>query len=137
MAKKKKKSYGIYKNGLEKYCGDSLKKNKYKFKYEEQFVLVEGFYYPSDQFKSVPKNKDLVNATGKKTLPIKYRPDFFLPDEKVFIETKGFVRANDSFPLRWKLFLKFLMDSGMSDHAVFIPKNRSQVDEIIKYLSER
>lgn len=134
---KKKKSFGIYKNGLEKYCGDSLKQFKYKFKYEEQFILVEGFNYPSDHFKSVPKNKSLVEVTGRKTLPIKYKPDFYLPDEKVFIETKGFVRANDSFPLRWKLFLKYLMDSGMSDHALFIPKNKSQVDEIITYLKSR
>lgn len=137
MAKKKTKSYGKYKNGLEKYCGDSLKNAGYKFEYEAQFVLVEGFNYPSDHFKSVPKNKELVNVTGKKTLPIKYKPDFYLPKDKVFIETKGFVRANDSFPLRWKLFLRFLMDSGMSDHAVFIPKNKAQVDEIITYLNNR
>ena len=134
---KKKKSYGIYKNGLEKYCGDSLKKNKYKFKYEEQFTLVEGFTYPSDYYKSVPKNKDLVNATGKKVLSIKYKPDFYLPKEKVFIETKGFVRANDSFPLRWKLFMQYLMNNGMGDHALFIPKNKAQVDEIITYLNLR
>lgn len=137
MAKKKTKSYGKYKNGLEKYCGDSLKNAGYRFEYEAQFVLVEGFNYPSDHFKSVPKNKELVNVTGKKTLPIKYKPDFYLPKDKVFIETKGFVRANDSFPLRWKLFLRFLMDSGMSDHAVFIPKNKAQVDEIITYLNNR
>lgn len=134
---RKKKSYGLYKNGLEKYCGDSLKQFKYKFKYEEQFILVEGFTYPSDYYKSVPKSKELINATGKKILPIKYRPDFYLPEEKVFIETKGFVRANDSFPLRWKLFMAFLMNSDMSDHALFIPKNKSQVDEVITYLRNR
>lgn len=133
----KKKSFGRYKNSLEKYCGDSLKQSGHKFEYESQFILVEGFTYPSDHYKSVPKKKELVNATGKKTRPIKYKPDFYLPDRKAFIETKGFVRANDSFPLRWKLFLRFLMDSGMSDHAVFIPKNRSQVDEIIKYLNDQ
>ena len=134
---KKKKSFGIYRSGLEKYCGDSLKQHKYKFDYEQEFVLVEGFTYPSDYFKSVPKNKELVNATGKKVLPIKYKPDFYLPKEKVFIETKGFVRANDSFPLRWKLFMGYLMSAGMSDHALFIPKNKGQVDEIMKYLNSR
>lgn len=133
----KKKSYGKYKNGLEKYCGDSLKGSGHKFEYEPQFTLVDGFTYPSAYFKSVPKKKDLVDATGKKILPIKYKPDFYLPKEKVFIETKGFVRANDSFPLRWKLFMVFLMNSGMGDHDLFIPKNKSQVDEIIKYLNER
>jgi len=84
-----------------------------------------------------PKKPELVNVTGKKTLPIKYKPDFYLAEEKVFVETKGFIRANDSFPLRWKLFLRFLIESGMSDHAVFIPKNKKQVDEIITYLNNR
>ena len=133
----KKKNFGIYKNGLEKYCGDSLYNAGYKFEYEPQLTLVEGFNYPSPHFKSVPKNKSLVEVTGRKTLPIKYKPDFYLPEEKVYIETKGFVRANDSFPLRWKLFLMYLMNSGQSDHALFIPKNKGQVDEIITYLKNR
>lgn len=133
----KKKSYGKYKNALEKYCGDSLKQKGHLFQYEPQYVLVGGFHYPSDHYKSVPKKSELVNVTGKKTLPIKYKPDFYLPEEKIFIETKGFVRSNDSFPLRWKLFLKYLIDSDMADHAVFIPKNKKQVDEIIRYLSNR
>jgi len=125
----KKKSYGKYKNALEKYCGDSLKQKGHLFQYEPQYVLVGGFHYPSDHYKSVPKKSELVNVTGKKTLPISYKPDFYLPEEKVFIETKGFVRSNDSFPLRWKLFLKYLIDSDMADHAVFIPKNKKQVVE--------
>ena len=132
-----KKSYGKYKNALEKYCGDSLKQKGHLFQYEPQYVLVGGFHYPSDHYKSVPKKSELVNVTGKKTLPIRYKPDFYLPEDKVFIETKGFVRSNDSFPLRWKLFLKYLIDSDMADHAVFIPKNKKQVDEIIRYLSNR
>jgi hypothetical protein len=133
----KKKTYGKYKNGLELYCGEALSNNGYNFIYEHKLTLVEGFHYPSPHFKSVPKNKALVEVTGKKTLPISYKPDFFLPEEKVFIETKGFVRANDSFPLRWKLFLKYLMEAGMEDHSLFIPKNRKQVDEIITYLKNR
>ena len=36
----------------------------------------------------------------KKILPIKYKPDFVGRD--FVIECKG--RANESFPLRWKLF---------------------------------
>jgi hypothetical protein len=40
----------------------------------------------------------------KKVLNIKYTPDFI--GEDFIIETKG--RANESFPLRWKMF-KYLM----------------------------
>ena len=38
----------------------------------------------------------------KKYLPIKYTPDFI--GDNFIIETKG--RANESFPMRWKLFKK-------------------------------
>ena len=60
----KKKSYGKYKNALEKYCGDSLKQRGHLFQYEPQYVLVGGFHYPSDHYKSVPKKSELVNVTG-------------------------------------------------------------------------
>ena len=40
----------------------------------------------------------------KKYLPIKYTPDFI--GEDFIIETKG--RANESFPIRWKLFKRLL-----------------------------
>lgn len=131
----KKKNLGIYKSGLEKYCADQLKAHNIKFEYEPKYVIVEGFYYPSTYFKSVPKQKLMVDRTGKKQLDITYRPDFVLPHNNVFIETKGFVRANDSFPLRWKLFMKYLMENGMSHYKLFIPKNQKQVNQIIDLLT--
>jgi len=132
---KKKKDLGIYKNNLEYYCGSTLDKNGYKFNYEERFIIMEGFTYPSSYYKSTPKSKKLIDATGKKILPISYKPDFVIHKEKVIIETKGFVRANDSFPLRWKIFMDFLMKTGMADYRLFIPKNQKQVDEIIEILN--
>lgn len=129
--KSKKKDLGRYRNRLEKYCGDTLTALGIPFDYEPQFTVLEGFNYPSMHFKSVPKNSLLVDITGKKTLPIRYKPDFVLHEHKVIIETKGFVRANDSFPLRWKLFMKYLMDNGMEDYRLFIPKSQKQVNQII------
>lgn len=133
---RKKKDLGVYKNNLEFYCGKTLEKNGYDFNYEEKFVIMEGFTYPSMYFKSTPKSKSLIDATGKKILPITYKPDFVLHKDRVIIETKGFVRANDSFPLRWKIFMQFLMRSSMSDYRLFIPKNQKQIDEIIKILND-
>ena len=127
----KKKNLGKYKSCLEKYCADQLTANNIPFEYEPKYVIMEGFNYPSMYFKSVPKQSLMVDRTGSKQLPITYRPDFVLPHNSVFIETKGFVRQNDSFPLRWKLFMKFLMDNGMSHFSLFIPKNQKQVDQII------
>ena len=49
------------------------------------------------------------------------------------IETKGFVRANDSFPLRWKLFMKYLNDNKIR-YSLYIPKNKDQVDKVIQLI---
>jgi len=95
---------------------------------------MEGFKYPSPYFKATPKSKELKDASSRAILPITYKPDFHLPKEKVIIETKGFVRANDSFPLRWKMFMNYLMSEGMSDYKLFIPRNKTQVNEIIQIL---
>lgn len=132
----KKKDLGRYRSGLEKYCGDTLEKNGYAFDYEPKYVIVEGFDYPSTYFKSVPKKELMVDKTGKTQLPITYKPDFVLPHNSVIIETKGFVRRNDSFPLRWKLFMRFLAESGMGHFRLFIPRNQKQVDQIINFLKD-
>ena len=133
---RKKKDLGRYRSGLEKYCGDTLTSNGIKFDYEPKFVIMEGFHYPSMHFKSVPKQTLLVDVTGKKTLPITYKPDFVLHEHKIIIETKGFVRGNDSFPLRWKLFMRHLMETGMGDYRLFIPKNQKQVNQIIDLIKD-
>ena len=129
MAKKK---HGRYSSGLEKYCAEQLESNNIDYEYEPKYKIVDGFNYPSTYYKSVVK-KELMVEKSKKILPITYKPDFLLPNKNAFIETKGFVRRNDSFPLRWKLFMKFLNESEMSHYRLFIPRNQKQVDQIIKF----
>ena len=46
----------------------------------------------------------MVNRGEKIILPIKYTPDFI--GKGFIIETKG--RANESFPMRWKMFKKYI-----------------------------
>lgn len=133
---KKKKDLGRYASGLEKYCAEQLESNGIQYEYEPKYTIMEGFNYPSTYYKSVPKKEFMVDKTSSKCLPITYKPDFLLPTKSVFIETKGFVRRNDSFPLRWKLFMKFLVDSGMGHFRLFIPRNQKQVDQIIKFLED-
>ena len=137
MAKKNKSNkLGKYASGLEKYCGDSLQAAGYKFNYEQKFTIMEGFNYPSPYFKSTPKSKEMKDVSSRKILPITYKPDFYLPEYKTFIETKGWVRPNDSFPLRWKIFMNYLKGNDMDDHTLFIPKNKEQVDAIINQLNQ-
>lgn len=130
----KKKDLGRYRSGLEKYCGDTLDAEGFTYLYEPKYVIVEGFDYPSTYYKSVPKKELMVDKTASKQLPITYKPDFVLPHNSVIIETKGFVRRNDSFPLRWKLFMRYLMKEDMSHFRLFIPRNQKQVDQIINLL---
>lgn len=132
----KKKDLGRYRSGLEKYCAEQLESNGIEYEYEPKYTIMEGFNYPSAYFKSVPKKSLMVDRTSSAQKPITYKPDFLLPTKSVFIETKGFVRRNDSFPLRWKLFMRFLLDSGMGHFRLFIPRNQKQVDQIISYLKD-
>ena len=89
-------------SGLERYCYLALKKAKLFEKYEEEkFQLIESFS-PSNEFYERQSNGkgEFRNRGGKKVLGISYKPDFTGRD--YIIECKG--RANESFPLRYKLF---------------------------------
>ena len=121
------------KSGLEVYCYDALKSAKLDFEYEpESFVLVENFRYPSTYHKSTNKRPDMLNKTGMVVLPITYTPDFVSHKHKFVIETKGYARQQHTFPLRWKLFLKYLVDNDMDEYMLFVPKNSKQVDHAIQ-----
>ena len=60
-----------------------------------------------------------------------YTPDFV--GDKWIIETKG--NPNDAFPLRWKLFKKYLVDHDLI-YDLYVPRNHKQIDETIKQIKE-
>lgn len=133
--KTRAKSTGPYKSGLEAYCAEALKESGIHFEYEKhKYVLQESFKGPESYYKSVPKKGELVDSSNKAILQIIYTPDFVSYEHKFIIETKGYVMSDD-FPLRWKMFLKHCKENGMYDWHFFIPKNKSQVDEAIKIIS--
>jgi len=70
---------------------------------------------------------------GSKVRAITYTPDFVDPDGKWIIETKGY--ANESFPLRWKLFKKHLKDTG-KQYVLFMPRNKVQVLEVLELVKQ-
>lgn len=76
--------------------------------------------------------KKLYNK-GSKIRPITYTPDFVDPNGKFIIETKGY--ANESFPLRWKLFKKHLKDT-QQQYVLFMPRNKKQVDEVVDLIKQ-
>lgn len=91
-----------FKSKLEKRAAIALDKMGIEYKYEpKSFILVEGFK------PKVPYIVDSCLKTGK-VRNLSYTPDFRIKINgyTVFIEMKGF--ANDAYPIRRKLFLKYL-----------------------------
>lgn len=131
----KKISYdGInFASGLERYMYMALKNAKIKSKYEgKTFILVNGFDFNNESYERQSNNKgEFRNRGSKKILPIKYTPDFI--GDKFIIETKG--RANESFPMRWKLFKKLITES-FPDYTLYKPQNQKECDRVVELILE-
>ncbi len=121
-------------SGLERYTYIALKKNKLFEGYEnEVFQLVEGFTLQNESYEKQANGKgDFIQRGGKKILGIKYTPDFCGKD--FVIECKG--RANESFPIRWKLFKLWMTKMG-DLRPLYKPQNQKDVDRMIEIMLER
>ena len=121
-------------SGLEKYMYMALKKAKIKCEYEfETFVLQEGFMCNTQCYERQGNGKgDMVNRGEKKILPIKYTPDFF--GDEFIIETKG--RANESFPLRWKMFKRYI-NSERPHVTLYKPQNHKECDKVVEIILKK
>ena len=118
-------------SGLEKYMYQALKKAKIEAEYEgKTFVLIDNFEFELSSYERQSNGKgQFVNRGNKKILPIKYTPDFVGKD--FIIECKG--RANESFPIRWKLFKRFIND-WQPRVTLFKPQNQKECDMVIQLL---
>lgn len=121
-------------SGLEKYMYMALKKANLDFDYEGRtFELVPSFTFKNECFERQSNGKgDFINRGCKKVLNLKYTPDFLGID--FIIETKG--RANDSFPLRYKLFKKWMMDNE-DTRILYKPQNNAECLETVKIILEK
>ena len=120
-------------SGLERYMYTALKKAKIKAKYEgETFVLLSGFHFEISGYERCSNGKgDYKNRGCKRILPIKYTPDFVSHD--YVIECKG--RANESFPLRWKMFKKYV-NHKMKHVTLYKPQNQKECDKVIELITK-
>ena len=118
-------------SGLERYMYQALKDAKIKAQYEgKTFVVSEGFEFPNTSIERCANGRGEFKDRGnKKILPIKYTPDFI--GCNFIIECKG--RANESFPLRWKLFKKHLKDNNI-DTTLYKPQNQKECDETVRLI---
>ena len=121
-------------SGLEKYMYMALKKAKIKAKYEGQtYIVQEGFEFKNESYERQSNGKgELINRGCKKILPIKYTPDFI--SSSFIIECKG--RANESFPMRWKMFKKYV-NTNMKHVTLYKPQNQKECDEVIKLIIKK
>ena len=129
----KKSTYDgkTFQSNLELYCYKELEKAKVNVDYEEHtFTIFDPIVYPQACYEGTTKK--LYNK-GSKIRAITYTPDFVDPNGKFIIETKGY--ANESFPLRWKLFKKHLKDNN-HHYVLFMPRNNAQVDEVIELIKQ-
>jgi len=118
-------------SGLEKYMYMALKKAKIHAVYEgSTFELQEGFMFDVDSYERQGNGKGtMINRGQKKILNIKYTPDFVSPS--FIIECKG--RANESFPLRWKMFKKYVKKQ-IPHVTLYKPQNQKECDEVIELI---
>tara|TARA_R110002167_G_scaffold86698_2_gene234555 strand:+ start:9612 stop:10049 length:438 start_codon:yes stop_codon:yes gene_type:complete len=121
-------------SGLEKYMYKALKDANIKAEYEgETFVLMESFHFGVTSYERQSNGKgDMKDRGNKKVLSIKYTPDFVGSD--FIIECKG--RANESFPLRWKMFKNYIQNT--KPHVIlYKPQNQSECDFVINRILEQ
>ena len=120
-------------SGLEKYMYKALKSAKISATYEgATFEVQEGFMFDTDSYERQGNGKGTkINRGQKKILNIKYTPDFVSPS--FIIECKG--RANESFPLRWKMFKKYV-NKHLKHVTLYKPQNQKECDEVIKLITK-
>jgi hypothetical protein len=121
-------------SGLEKYMYIALQKAKIGFNYEyRSFQLLPTFEFNQVAYERQANGKgEYKNRGNKKILGIKYTPDFEGYD--FIIETKG--RANDSFPLRYKLF-KALLSMTEPSITLYKPQNQAECDKTVQLILEK
>jgi len=121
-------------SGLERYMYMVLKKAKIKSKYEgKTYELQEGFMFDVDSYERQGNGKgDMVNRGRKKILNIKYTPDFV--SDSFIIECKG--RANESFPLRWKMFKKHVKEH-IPHVTLYKPQNQKECDKVVELIKNK
>ena len=118
-------------SGLERYMYLALKKAKIKAVYEgETYTVQESFEFDQSCYEKQSNGKgEFKNRGNKKILSVKYTPDFI--SDEFIIECKG--RANESFPMRWKMFKKYVKDN-LPHVTLYKPQNQKDCDETIKLI---
>lgn len=105
-----------FRSKLESYCYKALKEAGIIAEYENhRYVLLEPFKFRGESIRAMS-----------------YTPDFV--GDGFIIECKGF--ANESFPLRWKLFKWYLYSKGI-ETELYLVKTQKEVMEMVEILKQK
>lgn len=111
-----------------------LKEAGIKSKYEgKTYTVLEGFVYGSENYEKYQK-RSAEMTDRPNVLKTDYTPDFVGENEEFIIEVKG--RANESFPLRWKLF-KTLMQQRDNPPILFKPATVVECKQVVEILKSK
>ncbi len=131
---KKKVVDGIeFASTLESKMYVMLKEAGIEFEYEgKSYQTFEPFELECECWERATKRSKAM-SDRRKVSKISYTPDFIGKNERWFIEVKG--RANESFPIRWKLF-KMLVSRWNRPPLIFKPANEADCQQVIQILKE-
>lgn len=125
-----------FKSQLEVAIYKVLLQEGFKPKYEEEKYIIWKGFIPKVPFYNKDKATRLLKIESGKLRDITYTPDFTFKykDTLVIIEAKGF--ENDVFPIKKKLFRKYLEDNIPSSlyFEIYTQKQLKQAINIIKEL---
>lgn len=122
-----------FRSMLEAHCYRQLRDAGIRSDYEKhKYVLLEGLHYSNSRYEDNGKTGYRDKKTHK-VRDITYTPDFVDPNGKWIIECKGY--ANERFPLKWKMFMKLLMEQD-DPPVLFVPRNQKQVLETVQMILE-
>jgi hypothetical protein len=121
-------------SGLEKKMYMALKKADIKADYEgTTYELLPSFKFDNVCFERQSNGKgEFINRGQKKIQNISYTPDFVAED--FIIECKG--RANESFPMRWKMFKKYISEN-YPDITLFKPQTEKECQEVVEIICKK
>ncbi len=118
---------------LEVYCYKKLKETNLSFEFNKKtFTIIEAFKCTGESYEADKRKGTGLYPKSKSLQSLKYTPDFIVSGKfNAIIETKGM--ANELWPLRLKLFKKYLTDNNL-EYDIYIPHNHLQVNECIEMI---
>lgn len=131
-----------FKSRLECSCFKKLESSGLRFSYEgERIILWKGLklnnvtLYSPKKLKAGKYNKILEKQT-RALLNITYTPDFIVwkNDYIIYFDVKG--KENDTYPIKKKMFLKYLEERNNGNKYIFIePHSVRQMLQAIDFIN--